>query len=131
MKKVLFIFLLFLLVTANASARDYFVKQDGTGDFTTIQACANVAIAGDSCIVSAGRYDERVYAKNSGLSGSFIEFKTSEGSVVKGFSLTGKSYIKIDGFKLTHESFVRETYATASIFMESVNNIVLTNNIIR
>ena len=30
------------------------VKRDGTGDFTTIQACADAASEGDTCVVYAG-----------------------------------------------------------------------------
>ncbi len=36
------------------------VKQDGTGDFTTIQSAINAAVVGDTVIVHPGRYYEKI-----------------------------------------------------------------------
>ena len=46
----------------------YTVKKDGTGNYTTIQACADVAKAGDTCLVYPGNYPERVDTKFGGTS---------------------------------------------------------------
>ncbi|KAJ9464309.1 hypothetical protein DIPPA_02517 [Diplonema papillatum] len=48
------------LIAGLATAVQYTVKQDGTGNFTTIQACVDTAAAGDLCSVSAGTYAETV-----------------------------------------------------------------------
>ena len=36
---------------AQAAGTTYNVRQDGSGNFTTIQACANAANPGDTCLV--------------------------------------------------------------------------------
>src|ERR1019366_1182658 len=52
------------------TTHNYRVKQDGTGDFTTIQACANVAQAGDTCTVYSGTYAENVTV-SAGTAGAY------------------------------------------------------------
>src|SRR5437868_4977665 len=42
------------------------VKAAGGGNYTTIQACANAAVAGDTCTVYAGTYNEYVNLPTSG-----------------------------------------------------------------
>src|SRR5690242_7171969 len=47
---------LLLALRAPAQAATLSVKAGGGGNYTTIQACANVAVAGDICMVYAGTY---------------------------------------------------------------------------
>lgn len=87
----------------------YTVAKDGSGTHTTIQAAANVAVAGDTVQVKAGTYNEQVIVMNSGVSGSPIKF-ISSGAIVSLpytavpqysglISVVGKSQILIEGFK--------------------------------
>ncbi len=55
-----------LAATQAAQAATYSVKLDGTGDFTTIQACADAAQTGDTCVIQDGIYDERIQLTRSG-----------------------------------------------------------------
>jgi hypothetical protein len=95
------------LVVMNAApavrAATYTIKQNGTGDYTTIQACANAAKAGDTCLVSAGTYNEAVSVPSSGASGKPITFQAAPGpkpTVSKGFTVTNRDHITIKGFVL-------------------------------
>lgn len=58
MRKI--IIALLLIVTTTIFAETYTVKQDGTGDFTTIQAAIDYAVNDDEIIVYEGTYNEQV-----------------------------------------------------------------------
>ena len=61
----------------------YIVNQDGSGDFTTIQAAANIAMPGDTIIVHGGTYREEVVFPRSGTSeDTRITLKAAEGEEV-------------------------------------------------
>ena len=49
-----------LIVNLSALAANYTVKSNGSGDYTTIQACATAMSPGDTCTVFAGTYTENV-----------------------------------------------------------------------
>ena len=53
---------------AAAEPRTYVVSQDGTGDFTTIQACVDAASSGDMIYVLPGIYEESVEIFNKTIS---------------------------------------------------------------
>jgi hypothetical protein len=73
-------------------------------EYPTIQACANVAEAGDICLVSEGNYSEQVMTKKNGASDSNrITFKANGKVVVNGFDIRN-SYVTIDGFDITGPS---------------------------
>lgn len=71
-------------------ASDYYVSPNGsdsnpgtlTQPFRTVQKCADVAIAGDTCYIRAGVYRETVRPANSGVSGAPITFKPYNGELV-------------------------------------------------
>ena len=66
----------------------------------TIQKAANTLQAGDTVIVSAGTYPERVTITRSGTSGSMISY-TANGTVsCQGFTVNA-DFIKVKGFKVT------------------------------
>ena len=73
MKLIALIVVSFLLVIlpAGSQAHTWHVRQDGTGDCTTIQACIDSAGAGDSVLVGPGHYYEplTISAKNIALIG--------------------------------------------------------------
>ena len=91
--------------TAFAQATTYTVKGTG-GNFTTISACAAVAVAGDSCVVYASASPQSGWTQV--LSGTdanhLITFVVNSGDVVNATSaitLSGTSYVRISGFTLT------------------------------
>lgn len=49
-----------LLIPVASYARTWHVRQDGSGDCMTIQACVNLAGTGDSIIVAPGTYQEHI-----------------------------------------------------------------------
>jgi len=85
------------------------VAQDGSGNYTTIQAAANVAQPGDTVEIAGGTYQESVKPANSGTAGAPITYKNRAGDVVvidgkkslystNGLvNLDGKSYINMSG----------------------------------
>jgi len=71
----------------------------------TMQKAANTTVAGDSVIVKAGTYNERVLENSSGSSDSPITYQANPGHTVicRGFTLSG-NYIIIDGFDIDSET---------------------------
>ncbi len=68
---------------AGEAGRTYIVKQDGTGDFTTIQAAANVAQPGDTVLVYGGTYREEVVLPRGGTGeDARITLRAAEGEEV-------------------------------------------------
>lgn len=102
--------------------------------FTTIQSCANVAQAGQTCSVYPGTYNERVNVMNSGTSVSPIVFKpaTATKPVVRAFTMTNKNYVTIDGFELTHRLMTHESTlnAYASAYVSGGTGVRIINNYI-
>jgi hypothetical protein len=94
---------LFGPLAASAGAATYTVKQDGTGDFTTIQACATAMSAGGTCTVYAGTYDENVIV-TAGTSGNYNILTVNPGDTVYVLSFTIGSYTKINGFYIQNPS---------------------------
>lgn len=69
----------------------YYVSQSAAGSanlgtaqdpFRTIQACANKAVAGDTCSIASGVYREMVTVKSSGTAGSPVTFTGAAGANV-------------------------------------------------
>lgn len=126
-----------LLLSWHAEAATYTVKAGGGGDYTTIQACANVAVAGDTCAVYAGTYSETVTPAHSGSSGAPITFSVNPGDcvTVTGWNLGSRSYITIgtpgtsactrggatfSGFEITG----------ANIAFTAISHVIIQNNYI-
>ena len=89
-----------LLAFSSAHAAEYVVKADGSGHFTTIQACANAARAGDTCLVHGGTYPENVSTSAGGVAGSPVTFRASGTATTKGFRIR-HPYVVIEGFDIT------------------------------
>ncbi|MGD0909436.1 MAG: hypothetical protein ABSA96_17790, partial [Candidatus Acidiferrales bacterium] len=98
-KQFLLSLAILLLSALRAEATTFTVKAGGGGNYTTISACAAVAVAGDNCVIFAGTYNETVTPAHSGSSGSPITFSTNPGDsvTVQGFNLGTLSYITITG----------------------------------
>lgn len=88
----------FILVLAvSAGATNYTVKAAGGGNYTTIAACAAVAVAGDTCTVYAGSYAGWTQTA-SGTSGNPITFTVNPGDTVtitSSVTVTNTSYVTI------------------------------------
>ena len=94
--KRLFQFVLFLAFALPAWGTNYTVKSSG-GNYTTIQACSNAAVAGDTCTVFAGSYVGWTQA-TSGTTGNPITFTVNSGDTVNITStvtVTNTNYITI------------------------------------
>lgn len=77
------------------------VKQDGTGDYTTIQAAINAAVAGDIVDVYPGEYDENVaLTKNIRLRGVKGPLLTKIIGAGDGIAVSGTN-ARIEGLTLT------------------------------
>jgi hypothetical protein len=99
MKKLLLLFS-FLLCVVSASATTYTVKQAGGGNFLTVGGCAGTAVAGDTCVIYAGTYNETVSPTNSGSAGNPITYTINPGDTVTvtQWSLnSGSTYLVIHG----------------------------------
>ena len=70
--------------------------------FKTVQHAAGVVRPGDTVIVMAGQYDERVKVRNSGVGGRPITLRAipRRSAVVGGFDLDA-SHIRVEGFEIT------------------------------
>lgn len=110
----------FSLFAFNAEAASYYVAPNGndaaagtkTAPWKTMQKAASYLIAGDTVFVRAGSYTGTVEPSRSGVAGKFITYAAYPGEeqkvILNGgsskFSLKGKSYIEIRGFKVSNVS---------------------------
>jgi hypothetical protein len=124
---------LVIMGAVRCKATTYAVKASGGGNFTTIQACATAAAAGDTCVVFAGTYNEKVQLAKSGTVGKPITFKANAGDVVNvsAFDVTQVSYITIGGSGATEGFLICNGYTSAAcIQMYSSSHITIQHNII-
>ncbi len=82
---------LFAATAAHAAGTTYYIATNGNNanagtsigaPFQTIQKCASVAVAGDTCQIAAGTYRETVAPTHSGTSGAPITFTAASGARV-------------------------------------------------
>jgi len=116
-----------LLVGLHANAATYEVAADGSADYSTIQECADTAVAGDTCHVQAGTYEERVTVEHSGTTDQPIVFQADPGVVMRGFELSESEFVRIVGFEITH---VDTAYPFAGILLHSAHGSQILDNVI-
>ena len=74
--------LLFILLPFTASAQTLTVKQDGTGDFTTIQAAVDSAQNGDTVLVWPGTYYENVIIDHKNITLGSLTLTTGDNAYI-------------------------------------------------
>ena len=95
--------------------------------YCTIGKAAAVATAGQTVLVSAGTYPEKVTVGHSGAAGSPIVFQAVPGATVtvtgasNGFVVSGKQYVTISGFTVTGTT-------SFGIYLSGSSNIVVSGN---
>ena len=110
-----------LAIPAMGTAATYWVAKTGNNanpgteasPWLTIQKCADTMVAGDTCVVKNGRYEERVLVSTAGTESKRITFKSENrhGAVVGqsngafhlacgSYSPGCTDYVTIDGFKI-------------------------------
>ena len=87
----------------------YTVKSGGGGNYTTIQACANAVVPGDTCTIYAGTYAEfvTVPAAGAGTAVNRVTFNVNSGDAVtvKGFNLRSYNTLDTTGMTITDTAF--------------------------
>jgi hypothetical protein len=119
---------LLLLFHSPAHAADYTVKRDGTGTFTSVQACANAAKAGDTCLVYPGTYPEHVATVAGGTSETArIVFKAQGAVTIQGFNIR-HPYMTVEGFDITGD--IAGSTGMITVFFGG-NYCQILNNVLR
>src|ERR1700674_3877470 len=109
--KIMWCTLVLAVLVVSAGATSYTVKAGGGGNFTTIQACANAAVAGDTCTVYAGTYNEAPSLSTSGTGSNGVCTNCITFVVNSGDTVTTQpwnvaaSYVIINGFTITDPTF--------------------------
>lgn len=91
----------------------------------TIQAAADRMEPGDTALVAAGDYAQRVLTKRAGLPGARITFKSVGSVYMKGFEIR-HSYVTVDGFIVTGTPTT--AYQGAMMFFANCTNSWLLNS---
>lgn len=113
---------------APARAADYTVNPDASGNFASIQACADAARPGDTCIVYPGIYNEHVKTVTGGTGESSRITFTARGQVtMQGFDIR-HPYVTVSGFDITGYSL--SYYGLITVFYGG-NHCSISNNVIR
>jgi hypothetical protein len=116
-----------LNVVAPINGNVFHVRPDGSGDFTTIKDCAAAVVAGDTCLVHAGTYDEKIFfsAGQSGTPDRRITFRANGDATMPGFYTANADYLRIEGFRITNSLTdwnTKQGIYIRSNYVEVVNN---------
>jgi hypothetical protein len=76
-------------------------RGDSGAPWRTIQKAADALRPGDTAVVAAGEYHERVQVRNSGASGASISFDGKGAVSMEGFRVSG-SYVHVNGFEIAN-----------------------------
>ena len=95
----------------------------------SIQSAANNANAGDTIVVNAGTYNERVSVTRSGASGSPITFQAQGIVITRGFNVTA-SYITIKDFQIKDTVYEKANVKLgAGVYLNGSNSLIENNYI--
>jgi len=145
MNRVILLTAILVAITFNAYATNYYVDKTASGasdsnnglasisggvggPFATIGKCASVMVAGDTCNVLAGMYDERVSQRASGSSASRVVYNASVGVKVRGFTLNG-NYITVQGFEITASGMTSDSCCYRQVQIYGSNALIYNNTI--
>lgn len=105
-------------------------KGTSSSPWRTVQKAANTLTAGQTVLVQAGTYSERVRVTRSGSSGSIITFQAQGTVVMQGFNVQA-SYVKIDGFEIanTSGSSIFDRSGGSGVYLDGSNDIISNNYI--
>src|SRR5439155_23319722 len=113
----------------STSGNDSNAGTSTTSPWRTIQKAANTLKAGQTAVVSAGRYNERVQIGTAGSSGSIITYQGQGTVVTNGFNV-GASYNKIDGFEMVASGSGWSDRTNGSgVYLNGSNNQISNNYI--
>lgn len=136
--------------------RTLHVRADGTGDFTTIQACADAVNPGELCLVHPGAYG-RTRIQRGGEPGKPVVIRSAsppdrshadfsavyspaspvvtpanpeKNAVTKGFSIEA-SYVRVQGFEVTTiETPGERLIGRGAIYIEKCHDVEVVGNFI-
>ena len=119
------------------AANSYYVSPSGndsnpgtqTQPWKTIQKAANTLGAGDTVMVMAGDYPQRISITKSGSSSAPIIYRAQGQVTMKGFNV-GASYVTIDGFEVSSTDYVSWSYSSSAGIYVTGNGNVIQNNYI-
>lgn len=117
--------LAFILSFAAVSVASGTVRQVGSGQtYTTIQACLNAAVAGDTCNIHVGTYTENITFQASGVT---LQANPGDQPIVNGFiEIASNGNSVVDGF--TIPSFSRS--GSGAIHANNTTGGIIRNNVI-
>ncbi len=147
---LVFLLVLSIAVCSSASGATYYVSPPPSGSdanpgteaqpWLTIQKAADTMVAGDTVLIMAGTYQERVAPKNSGSSGNYITYASYTGDTVTIdgsamslslvdqdglFVVDNKSYIIISGLTIKN---ARPNDNNNGIYVDSSSYITIEKN---
>jgi len=123
-------------------ATSYYVSPSGNDSnpgsqslpWRTIYKASQTLVAGDTAFILSGTYKERVVPKNSGNSGNYITYSAYAGATVTIdgigvsvpswgglFDVSGRSYIRVTGLRITNSS-------SAGILADTTSYVILDKN---
>ncbi len=109
-----------LLVVVGVFGETYYVNQDGTEDFTEIQAAINVAVDGDMIVVAPGIYQENLLIEN--LESVSISGRNASETIIYGIASTINSIVKISSCNgVNFENFTISGEGIGGCIMELSN----------
>ncbi len=134
-KKYLLVFLL-IFPFRWIAAQTFTVQQDGSGDFTTIQAALDSLPGNDTILVWPGTYYENLSVKNKNfILGSLVlttgDYSYTYQTIIDGghksscLYIHQSNYLEINGFTLTHGSGFPTSGGAGGIWFEYSNGKIL------
>ena len=126
---------LIALVASTASASTFYVDarkglDTHTGSqaapWRTIKKAADSLTPGDSVLISAGSYPERIHLTRSGSPGHPITYQASGKVVMEGFTITA-DYIRVMGFEITSQ--IRLVLESYGVYLRGQHDEILNNYI--
>jgi hypothetical protein len=121
------------LFASTTTARTFYVNaQTGndanagsrTAPWKTIQRAADSMGSGDTAMIGAGDYLERVHIARSGAAGHSITYQASDKVVMKGFTINA-SYVRVIGFEIT--GHIRRPRDSTGIYIQGRHDEILEN----